>query len=79
MTGGERLSGKNRDLVAPARAVLMDASWRIFIQSQIDDYDTVTSFNDVVEGGGNGGRGGPPMPGGFGGPAGRGMEGYGER
>ena len=50
ISGGESLSRKNRDLTAPARAVMMDASGRMFIQSQIDDFDTVASYNEIIEG-----------------------------
>ncbi len=52
-TGGEKLSRKNRDLTAPTRAVLMDVSGRMFMQSEIEDYETVAAYQAVVEGGAN--------------------------
>ena len=50
ISGGESLSRKNRDLTAPTRAVMMDASGRMFIQSESEDQETVDAFNQIVEG-----------------------------
>lgn len=61
--GGEKLSSKNRDLTAPARAVLMDLAGRMFLQNEMDDSESVAEYEDVIEGGQDsrnrrGGRGG---------------------
>ncbi len=79
LLGGEALSSKNRELTTPVRVVLMDASGRMFIQSQIDDYEPVAAYRTIVDdakskrpsagsgfnerGGGPGGRGGRRGPG----------------
>jgi len=67
--GGEKLSNRNRDLTVPARAVLMDAAGRLFLQEEIEDTEPVAEYQQALEGGqdsrGNS-RGGPG-----------GLEGYG--
>ncbi len=79
--GGEKLS---RDMTAPARALLMDPSGRLFLQEELDDSEPVAEYQQVIEGGDQrGGRnspygGGRGEGGGYGDPYGE-MGGYGER
>jgi uncharacterized membrane protein YgcG len=68
--GGEALFG-NRDLTAPARAMLMDAAGRMWIKSELEDATPVVEYDAYMEmaaeqarqdaererGGGGGGRG----------------------
>lgn len=59
--GGEKLSSKNRDLVAPGRAVVMDAAGKLSIQHELKDAPVVKDFDATKEMGGegmDGGRGG---------------------
>jgi hypothetical protein len=49
IAGGEGLNRKNRNFIAPSRAVLMDATGRLFIQSQVDDSETVIAYQDIVD------------------------------
>ena len=60
-TGGEKL-GKSKDLLAPSRALLMDAAGHLFVQDEMEDMETVTEYQSIVEAGentrGRGGRGG---------------------
>jgi len=49
-SGGEKLSRRNSDLISPARAVLMDASGRLFLQSELDDIQPVAAFQRVLSG-----------------------------
>jgi len=48
--GGEKLSRRNKDLISPTRAVLMDASGRLFLQSELDDLQPVAAFQRVISG-----------------------------
>ncbi|MCH7751568.1 MAG: hypothetical protein IH898_05370 [Planctomycetes bacterium] len=48
--GGKRLSSKNRDLTVPARVVLMDPAGHLFLQNELDDSESVTEFQDAIEG-----------------------------
>ena len=79
-SGGEKLSSKNKELVMPARALLMDPAGHLFVQTELDDEETVDEYIMVLEqgkderggggyGGGYGGEGG-----GYGGEGGRGGE-----
>jgi uncharacterized membrane protein YgcG len=68
--GGEKIGKKNRDLVAPGRAVLMDAAGKLSIQHELKDAPVVKDFNatkEMDQEGGGGGRGGFEMDGGRGG------------
>ena len=60
-TGGEKL-GKSKDMVAPARALLMDAAGGLFVQDEMEDLETITEYQAILEAGknsrGRGGRGG---------------------
>jgi len=70
--GGEKLSSKNNELLAPARVVLMDAAGKLMIQQELKDATTVKDFQAILEmpqdergggygggyGEGDGGRGG---------------------
>jgi len=48
--GGEQLSGrKNKDLTAPTRAILMDPAGRLTLQSELDDYEPVAEFKQILE------------------------------
>ena len=70
MRGGEDLSSRNRDLVAPSRVVLMDAAGKLSVQEELKDEPAVKEFETIIEagpadaggrggyGGGYGGRGG---------------------
>ncbi len=77
--GGEKLSSKNNELLAPARVVLMDAAGKLMIQQELKDAPTVKDFKAILEmpqderGGGRGGYGGEG--GGRGGGRGRGGRG----
>jgi hypothetical protein len=64
-SGGEKLGSRSSDFIAPARALLMDAGGRLFVQSELDDAEAVAEFKQVIETGGEnsrnnfrGGRGG---------------------
>jgi hypothetical protein len=77
--GGEKISSKNRDLVAPGRAMVMDAAGKLTIQHELQDAPVVKDFDTTKEmGGEEGGRGGyGEMDGGRGGGrGGRGRGGY---
>jgi hypothetical protein len=67
--GGEKLSNKNRDLLAPGRVVLMDAAGKLSIQHELKDAAVVKDFNATkeMEQDGRGGRGGYERDGGRGG------------
>jgi hypothetical protein len=72
--GGEKISSKNRDLVSPGRAMLMDAAGKLSIQHELIDAPVVKDFDTTKEMGGEdmGGRGGyGEMDGGRGGGRGR--------
>ncbi|MCG8449737.1 MAG: hypothetical protein MI725_09185 [Pirellulales bacterium] len=47
--GGEKLSTKNRNLLVPVRALLMDPSGKLFVQSQLDDAEGVAEFESALE------------------------------
>jgi len=47
--GGHRLHNKNRDLVAPTRALLMDAAGKLFIQSELEDAEGVAEYQEALE------------------------------
>ncbi len=49
-SGGSKLSSKNRDLIAPSRAVLMDPSGKLFLQTELDDSDTVAEYQQILAG-----------------------------
>ncbi len=61
--GGDKLSSKNRDLLAPARVVLMDAAGKMTIKEELKDLPTVKGYQTILEsppderGGGYGGEG----------------------
>lgn len=68
-----------RDLSSPGKVLLMDATGRLFVRNEPDDYASVQDYEAVFkeEEGGRGGRGGRGFPGGEGmfeglGPSGRG-------
>ena len=65
--GGERISKKNKSLLRPAMALLMDPGGRLFVQSELDDSEAVDEFSLAKEGG-NDRRGG--FGGGYGGEGG---------
>jgi uncharacterized membrane protein YgcG len=68
--GGEKLSSKNRNLVAPGRAVIMDAAGKLSIQHELKDAPVVKDFDatkEMDQDGMGGGRGGFEMDGGRGG------------
>ncbi len=68
MRGGEDLSSRNRDLVAPARVVLMDAAGKLSVQQELKDEPAVEQFDAIIEQGQNDrSRGGLGGPGGYGG------------
>ena len=48
-TGGQSFSGRKSNIAVPVRAVLMDSSGRMFVQSQVDDSETVANFNNIIE------------------------------
>jgi len=50
-SGGEPLSRKNKQLVAPTRVILMDPAGRLMLQTELDDYEPVAEFKRIVEGG----------------------------
>ena len=75
-TGGEKI-GKSKDLVAPARALLMDAAGHLFVQEAMQDLDTIEEYQTILEGGNDSRRRGGGAPGGYGGGMGGGMGGYG--
>jgi hypothetical protein len=55
--GGEPLNQRNRDLTAPAQAVLMDAAGRLFLQTELGDSEPLQTYQQALEGeGGAGGR-----------------------
>lgn len=64
--GGERLSRKNKDLLYPARVLMMDPAGRLFVQKELEDSEPVKEFEDAKEGLGND-RGMGGFRGGFGG------------
>ena len=70
--GGKKLSTRNKDLVRPARVLLMDPAGRLYIQGELEDRESVKDFEYAQEGGGTnnlrGFGGGPPR--GRGGPEG---------
>jgi uncharacterized membrane protein YgcG len=76
--GGDKLSSKNRDLLAPARVVLMDAAGKLTIKEELNDLPAVKEYKAILEapqderGGGYGGEGGFGRGGGGGGGRGRG-------
>ena len=47
-TGGEKFS-KNRNLLAPTRALLMDPAGRLFVQSELKDQETLEEFQAILE------------------------------
>ncbi len=70
--GGEKLSRKHKELFAPTRALLMDAAGRLFVQDEIDDEETITEYQAIIDAGKNsrnrgGGGGGYGGEGGYGG------------
>ena len=76
-TGGEKL-GKSKDLVAPARALLMDAAGHLFVQEAMQDLETIEEYQAILEGGKDSRRRGGGAPGGeMGGRMGGEMGGYG--
>ncbi|MGI9427920.1 MAG: hypothetical protein ACR2NM_04640, partial [Bythopirellula sp.] len=60
-TGGEKL-GRGKGILAPARALLMDAAGHLYVQEELDDAETVDEYQLILEEGENsqnrGGRGG---------------------
>lgn len=54
--GGDQLNSRNRDLTAPAEAVLMDPAGRLFLQSELDDQASVASYQQALDGGADGRR-----------------------
>ncbi|MCH2114381.1 MAG: hypothetical protein MK171_05665 [Pirellulales bacterium] len=80
--GGEKLHSKNKDLFAPTRALLMDAAGKLFVQSELEDAETVGDYEEALEkqsdprrqryGSGGYGSGGYGAEEGFGGPGGYG-------
>ncbi|TWU28268.1 hypothetical protein [Bythopirellula polymerisocia] len=67
MRGGEDLSSRNRDLVAPSRVVLMDAAGKLSVQEELKDEPAVKEFEFILEQGRNEqSRGGFPGGGGYG-------------
>jgi hypothetical protein len=78
--GGEKLGKTNRNLVAPGRAVMMDAAGKLSILHELKDAPVVQDFDatkEMDQDGMGGGRGGYEMDGGRGG--GRGGRGRGGR
>ncbi len=79
--GGEKLSSKNNELLAPARVVLMDAAGKLMIQQELKDATAVKDFQAILEmpqeerGGGYGGGYGEGEGGRGGGGRGRGGRG----
>lgn len=80
--GGDKLSSKNRDLLAPARVVLMDAAGKLTIKEELKDLPTVKEYKAILEsppderGGGYGGEGNSGRGGGGRGGGGRGRGGF---
>jgi hypothetical protein len=67
-TGGEKL-GRSRDLLMPARALLMDAAGHLFVQQELHDAESVLEYQTLLEEGRetrNTGRRGGGDRGGFG-------------
>lgn len=56
-SGGEKLSRRIADLTVPVRAVLMDPAGRLSVQKEPDDFETVSEFNQIIEGGQSNQRG----------------------
>lgn len=50
-SGGTRLSSKNRNLIAPSRAVMMDPAGNLFLQSELEDSAMVAEYQQILEGG----------------------------
>jgi hypothetical protein len=68
--GGEKLGKTNRNLVAPGRAVMMDAAGKLSILHELKDAPVVQDFDatkEMDQDGMGGGRGGYEMDGGRGG------------
>ncbi len=69
-TGGDKL-GKSKELLKPARALLMDAAGHLFVQEEMKDLETITEFQAIVEAGKEsrtrGGGGGDEFGGEYGG------------
>lgn len=77
--GGDQLTPKNRKLLAPSRALVMDSAGRLFMQNELDEAKTIKTFDYIMqqsaeadrraregaEGRGPGGRGGGGRRGGF--------------
>ena len=67
-SGGGKLHSKNKDLLTPTRALLMDPGGKLFVQSEIDDEEGILKYNTALEQDTRNGRGGAfDVPGGFGG------------
>lgn len=47
--GGEQLSSKNRNLTAPARALMMDSAGRLRLKEELADEESVRPFNFILE------------------------------
>jgi len=77
-SGGEKLSSKNSEMVRPTRALLMDAAGHLYLQNEMDDLETLTEYQAIIETRNSnrrrgGGMRGGEMGGGYGGE----MGGYG--
>jgi len=66
-TGGDKLSRKNKEMVVPTRALLMDAAGHLFVQNEMEDLETVTEYEAIIEAGKEGRRRGGGSGGGSGG------------
>ena len=67
-SGGGKLHSKNKDLLTPTRALLMDPGGKLFVQDEIDDEEGILKYNTALEQDTRNGRGGAfDVPGGFGG------------
>lgn len=47
--GGDQLTPKNRKLMAPSRALVMDSSGRLLMQNELDESKTIKTFDYVMQ------------------------------
>jgi hypothetical protein len=47
--GGEQMTSKNRNLLAPARALVMDSSGRLRLKNELDDQKSVRQFDMIMQ------------------------------
>lgn len=47
--GGDQLTPKNRKLMAPSRALVMDSSGRLLMQNELDEAKTIKTFDYIMQ------------------------------